>query len=424
MIKEDLLHYLWNLKKFDLKNLTTTMGSALEILDFGYQNTNAGPDFHNARIRIDDVLWAGNIEIHVQSSDWNQHKHSEDRAYDNVILHVVLEEDLPIYDISGNRIPCLELKKRINREDIMRYHLFQHRSAWVICDPHFETVSSIAKIQAIEKGAIERLEHKSAYIKSILAGNQHNWESGFLTILFRYFGTSVNSDAFEMLAKSIPPKLIQKEKNDLLQVEALLFGVAGMLQPDQNDAYMSHLWNRYRFLSHKYSLRSLSPSIWKFLRMRPAAFPTIRLALLASLLFQHNSFFDEIRDHSSLDQLRHIFDAKASDYWSEHYVFGKKTKSIEKRISDGFKDLLFINVLAPFYYCYGSEKDDMKFRSRAITLLESIAFEKNNITRQWVKLGMPGITAFDSQGLIELKKSFCDEKQCLKCPVGYEIMNS
>jgi hypothetical protein len=295
MIKEDFLHYIWQSKKFELTELRSTNGQLIQILDFGYLNTDSGPDFFNAKIGLDGFVWAGNLEIHVLSSDWIKHKHQFDPAYRNVILHVVLEEDVIIKDIDGNTIPCLELKKRINKNELSKYTLLQNQQSWIPCERIIHSVSDLSKIQAIEKAAISRLEAKSLYIQRLLTFTNFHWEYSFLIMLFRYFGSNVNSDAFESLAKSIAPSLLQKEKSNPLYLEALLFGQAGMLNGNSQDEYYLNLQKRYWFQLSKYSLTPVPGSSFKLMRMRPSAFPTIRISQLSSLIYNTASFFDIIR---------------------------------------------------------------------------------------------------------------------------------
>jgi len=424
MIKEDFLHYVWKLKKFNHSELSCTIGKNISIVDYGSHNHDSGPDFFNARITIDSVTWVGNVEMHILSSDWTKHGHSSDTAYENVILHVVFEEDVPILDENGNKISCLELKNKLYSSDLKKYRLLQLNKNWVPCSPHLNSISRISKINAIENAALSRLSYKAQYIKNVLDATNTNWERSFIIILFRYFGANINGDAFEMLAKSIDPHVLEKEKNEEINLEALLFGQAGLLQENQADEYPNRLYFIYQYQKRKYGLRSIPPSTWKFLRMRPVSFPTIRISQLASLLFKNRTLFDKVRDAASVKQLHEFFSCSSSRYWNDHYLFDKKSKTIKKTLSSAFRDKILINVVAPFYFIYAFYKNDDFFKTKAVSLWEDIKFEKNRIIDKWGENGIKAMSALDSQGLIELKKGFCDKKQCLRCPIGYEIMNS
>ena len=424
MIKEDFLHYVWDFKKFDLKNLKTTTNKELRILNFGHKNKDAGPDFINAKVQLDEVTWFGNIEIHIKASDWKAHRHTIDPAYSNVILHVVLINDIPVEDINGNSIPCLEIRERIEKTELRKYYKFLGKGVSLPCSSKLESIPQIIKVQATENASVLRLRKKADYVRHILHKTEFNWEYTFKVLLSRYFGGPVNADAFEMMALSLNPLILLKEKEKLTDLEALLFGQASFLMGVPKDAYMEELKNIYTFQKRKYNLIEISPASWKFMRMRPYSFPTIRIAQLAYLFHINNSFVDHIRAHTSLSELKQLFKGKTSAYWSDHYLFGKTSKYLEKQISSTFIDLLLINVVAPFVYAYGNLRNEEKYLSLSLSLLENIPPENNVHTRNWKKLGISATNAFETQGLIELKKSFCDKKKCLKCPIGYKIMRS
>lgn len=403
--------------------MQTSDGKAIQILDFGYLNEDAGPDFFNAKIILDRFIWVGNIEIHIKASDWIRHKHQNDKAYDNVILHVVLEEDEDIFNREGNKIPCLELKNRIDPKMLSRYRLMNPSNNWVPCSGQLAKVDPLIKFKALEIAAISRLEKKLSVIHNILSKTGNNWELTFRIMLFRYFGVKVNLDAFEKLAWSFPHIILEKEKSNIENIEALLFGLAGMLDREFKDDYPKRLKFKYEFFALKYSLRSMAPTEWKFLRMRPVSFPTIRIALLSSLLFRHQSFFDKIRSLEDLSTFYDLFDTQVSHYWKDHYLFDIESKTIIKKSSKSFKDMLLINVVSPFFLCYGMEKNDISLKEKALSLLEKLPFEKNKITKRWIDFSMPDKSALESQGLLSLKRNYCERKKCLQCPIGVKIMN-
>ncbi len=293
-MKEEVLHYVWRTRRFDFQNLITTEGEAVEIIAPGTHNTHAGPDFFDARVRIGGTLWAGNVEMHLVASEWETHRHGEDRAYDNVVLHVVWEEDLPVLRSNGERIPCIELKKRIPAALIKTYRELLHNEHWIPCQHHFHRVPDITRQVWLDRLMVERLEAKTAFIAESLERTQQHWEETFYQILARNFGLKVNAEPFEALARSLPLNLLSKHKNNLLQLEALLFGQAGLLEGVFEDDYPQRLQKEYAFLQHKYSLQPIAGSSWKFLRMRPANFPSLRIAQFATLIHQSAHLFSKI----------------------------------------------------------------------------------------------------------------------------------
>ncbi|HRQ29439.1 MAG TPA: DUF2851 family protein [Saprospiraceae bacterium] len=422
MIREDFLHYIWKLKKFDFLNLLTSEGQTIQILDTGFHNTHAGPDFLQAHIIIGDILWVGSVEIHVKSSDWYKHHHQDDSAYNNVILHVVLEDDMVIIDSFGLKIPCLELKKKIFAGDVRNYHLLQHENLWIPCAPQTDDIPQIIVYQAIEKATLNRIIRKSEHIIFLLNRYDDNWEQVFLILLFRYFGTNVNNDAFEMLAKSFDPLIILREKDRPQFIEALLFGQSGLLNENFRDEYPVNLLKNHRFLQKKYGLKPIPVAAWKLLRLRPDNFPTIRIAQLAAVLSTEVSFFSKIIHANHPEDVFTLFLAKPADYWINHYLFERKSKPKIKITGKEFIQILIINVIVPLKYVYGEKTDSLPMKQSAIQLLEQIRAENNQIIKNWKILKIRAKNAFESQGLIELKNNYCSRKKCLECPIGHHLM--
>lgn len=422
MIKEDFLHFIWYNLKFNIKNLVTTDGKDIQILDNGYFNTDSGPDFSSARIRIDKMLWIGSVEIHVNSGDWIKHSHHKDPAYDNVILHVVLHENEVIKDRFGNPIPCLELKKIIFPNELKNYKLLLHRNQLIPCQKLIGQVDQITISRAIERAYVQRMEKKSARILDIFKRTQNDLESSFLICLFRYFGSNINGDTFENLAALIPFKIIKKDRWDIVKIEAILFGTAGFLNESPSDEYTKELKEEFDYQQNKHKLKKLKKSLWKFLRMRPSSFPTVRLAQLAALLYEHDSFFDKIRSLNKAVDFDLFFRATPSEYWNTHYLFGKISKNRLKKTSKGFRTLLIINVIVPFFFAYAYLRNDDRYKIAATDLLLDLPAEKNKIVQVWADLNIPVLSAYDSQAFIELKKYFCDKKLCLHCPIGQKIV--
>jgi len=422
IIREDLLYYIWKTKTFDIIDLKTTNDQPVDIIQFGTQNHDSGPDFSNGKIKIGDTTWVGNIEMHVYSSDWERHCHDIDKAYDNVILHVVFEHDKEVYTTTEQLIPCLELKNRIAQPILKKYGQLLANNNWIPCEKHISKVEHHTISFWLQRLVAERVGNKTGVLKSILDQTRTNWEETLYIYLTRYMGARVNMDPFESLAKSIPYVLIQKNRNDLLTIEALLFGQAGMLDADFKSNYFKELKKEYRFLANKYNLNSLPPVSWKFARMRPVGFPTIRIAQLAQILFHNDRLFSKIILENDTGALRNLFKVKTSPYWDSHYRFGKETKTKEKNIGDGFIDQLIINVICPIVFLYGKYVADEGYCERAINHLETIKAENNNIVRKFKSIGVSCNTAADSQALIQLKKEYCDDKLCVTCAIGNSII--
>lgn len=421
-MKEDFLYYLWRLKRFDLSYLATTEGEALQIQDFGKLNQNAGPDFLNAKIKIGETLWAGNVEMHLQASDWTRHKHTKDPAYDNVILHVVLEEDEIIFRQGGDRIPCLELKKRVPPKLSKNYQKLLQSEYWIPCQHHFFEVKDVIKNLWLDRLLVERLAEKTAIIQIRLTKNVNNWEATFYEMLARNFGLKVNAEPFELLARSLPLKIISKYKSSLFQVEALLFGQAGLLEKDFQDDYPNSLKREYEFLKKKHGLVSIPGSSWKFLRLRPPNFPTIRIAQFATLIFQSTHLFSKILEAKNVKAIEELFQVQLSDYWLTHYVFDKAAKKRNKSLGTNTIHLFIINTIVPFLFLFGKSRAEEDYKSKALQLLEELKAENNSTITKWKTLGLSPNSAYQTQALLQLKNEYCDKKKCLECAIGDGIL--
>lgn len=421
-MQEDLLHYVWRTRRFEFQNLFTTEGEAVEIIAPGVHNTHAGPDFFDARLRIGGTLWAGNVEMHLVASEWETHCHGEDRAYDNVVLHVVWEEDLPVLRSNGERIPCIELKKRIPAATIKTYRELLHNEHWIPCQHHFHRVPDITRQIWLDRLMVERLETKTAFITESLERNHQHWEATFYQVLARNFGLKVNAEPFEALARSLPLQLLSKHKTSLFQLEALLFGQAGLLEGIFEDDYPRRLQKEYAFLQHKYGLHPIAGSSWKFLRMRPANFPSLRIAQFATLIHQSAHLFSKILAAQNVEEIENMFEVRLSNYWQTHYVFDKASAKRAKTLGQTAIHLLVINTIAPFLFVYGKLKAEPGLCDRALRLLESVPPESNSIVENWQRLGMEPVSAGQTQALLQLKNEYCDKRQCLRCAVGGEVM--
>lgn len=415
---EQLLHYVWKHKLFALQKLQTTEGDEIEVIDPGLANTDAGPDFFNAKIKINGVLWIGNVEIHDRASDWFRHNHHTDKAYDSVILHIASLLDETPRRSNGEIIPQMELHCpphiRENYEKLLREDKYPacHRII-----PHLSQFILHSWLSALQT---ERFAAKTQLIEERLEACAHDWETAFFITLARNFGFGVNSDAFELWAKQIPLHAVNKHRDNLFQVETLFFGQAGLLQELPADAYMEKMSKEYAYLKHKFGLTPSDDCRWRFLRMRPGNFPQVRLAQLACLYHRAQGLFSRLMEMQTLAELRELFKGGTSEYWVDHYVFGEISPARPKTLSKSSIDLLIINTVIPFLYAFGKRRSDERLCQRANTLLEEIKPENNYITRMWKECGLEAAHAGDSQALIQLKKGYCDLKKCLFCRIGYE----
>jgi len=418
-MKESILHYVWQNKLFLPDQLKTSDGENVEVIDVGKPNTDAGPDFFNAKIRIGDTLWAGNVEIHIRSSEWNKHGHQTDRAYNNVILHVVSEIDAEVLKSDGKPVVQMQLPVPV---DIDRnYNELINNAKWVSCEDKINQIPDVFVKNWLNYLLTERLEQKTALIQTYLSQTTQHWEEAFYIALARSFGFGTNSQAFEQLAKSLPEGILAKHKNDVFQLEALLFGQAGLLD-ESNDEYEQRLFREYRFLQSKYDLKPLNGSQWKLLRLRPDNFPHIRLAQFAVLVHQSSKLLSKIIDNPQLDFLMTAFACETTDYWKTHYRFGVVSPEKSRKTGKQSVESILINAVVPFLFCYGQLKGNELLKEKALSLLEQIPAERNIIITNWKNTGMKIESAYDSQAFLQLKKMYCDEKKCLRCRIGHKVL--
>lgn len=417
---EQLLHYVWKHKIFPLKELKTTTGQQVEVIDTGLANTDAGPDFFNAKLKLDGVLWIGNIEIHERSSDWFKHGHHADTGYNSVILHIASEIDTEISRSNGERIPQIQLicpeAVRTNYKELLETDSYPPCYRIIPSLPPFTAHSWMTALQ------MERFEQKATLLNERLKRCQGNWEDAFFITLARNFGFGLNGDAFETWAHRLPFRAVDKHRNDLFQIEAIFFGQAGMLEDSDGDGYYLRLKKEYTYLQHKFGLIPMDASLWRFLRLRPANFPHIRIAQLACLYHRAYGLLSRIMETETLQGVRDILKGGTSEYWLTHYTFGGSSPSRPKTLSNTSLDLLIINTVVTFLYAYGLHKGNRVLCARAGSFLEELKAENNYITRMWEQCGMKASNAADSQALIQLKKEYCDKKKCLYCRIGYEYL--
>jgi hypothetical protein len=412
-MKEEFLHYLFEQQLID--------NTEFEIISPGIKNVDAGPDFFNAKIKIGETIWAGNVEIHIQSSDWNRHGHQNDKSYDNIILHLVLKHDVEIYSTSARLIPTYEIK--FNQELFNIYDSLIQNKLWVHCENELYQIDAFTKLSYQQSLAIERLERKSKYFEDLLEYNKNDWGETFFQAIAKGIGGKLNQVPFELLAKSVSLKVLSKSRGNLLQIESIIYGQAGLLEDNlENDNYYSDLQKEYKYQKKKNSLTSVRPELWKFSKIRPYNFPTIKIALLAKLINKYQSLLSIIIKCGNIDELEEIFDIEASEYWETHYLFGKESKKLTKKIGKASKHHLIINTIIPFLYVYADKTGKENLKEKSLDWLTKLPDEDNSITRNWEQRGFENTNALQSQALIELKNERCDKHRCLDCRIAHKIL--
>lgn len=429
---EQLLHYVWKHKLFPLSQLQTTAGKPVEVIDTGLHNHHAGPDFFNAKLRIGGTLWIGNVEIHERSSDWYQHGHHRDAAYNNVILHVTGTDDSDVVTESGKQLPqmLLAVPETVSEHYRELLEVDNYPPCYQII-PHLSSLMLHAWMNALQT---ERLEQKTQAINSRVKACNGDWEAAYFVTLARNYGFGINGEAFETWARSIPLHAVDHHRDDLFQIEAFFLGQAGLLEPtavarQHRDAavaegYLTRLQAEYRFLANKFKLQPMDAGQWRFLRLRPQNFPHIRIAQLANLYFNRQASLSALIDCTTVEQAQHILHTKATPYWQDHYAFGSPSRHSEKHLSAASLHLLMINTVVPMLFAYGRYKGDERLCDRAFDFLEQLKAEDNSIVREWRGAGLQVKTAGDSQALVQLKRNYCERKDCLRCRIGYEYLAS
>lgn len=417
---ELLLHYVWKHKIFPLKELHTTSGQTVEVIDVGLPNSNSGPDFFNAKIKIDGTLWVGNVEIHTRTSDWYRHEHDKNKIYDSVILHIAEEIDGDIKRTNGELIPQMKLvcpeHIRNNFQDLLDTDKFPCCYAIL---PDLSRLMIHSWMSALQS---ERFQQKADQVDKRLAMCNGNWEDAFFITLARNFGFGLNGDAFETWASLIPLRAVDKHRDNLFQIEAIFFGQAGLLEEAIDDEYYRKLQKEFIYLQHKFDLKVMDASLWRFLRLRPGNFPHVRIAQLAFLYYQEQGLLSRIVEADSIKKVKEILRSRTSDYWETHYHFYDSSPRRSKSLSDSTLNLLLINTVVTFYYAYGKFRGDEHLCERAESFLGELRAENNYVTRMWNELGLKVDNAADSQALLQLKKEYCDKKKCLYCRIGFEYL--
>ena len=425
-MQESFLHFLWRFQYFDRRDLRTEGGELLQVLHAGRPHTDAGPDFGGARLRLGNAEWVGNVEIHLRSSDWQAHAHQHDAAYDNVILHVVWHDDQPVWRPDGTRIPTLVLQHRASPGLLTRYQNLLHNQAPIPCASQFNRSSHLDRFSMLDRVLMQRLQQKAEGVEELWKANGGDWEETAYQLLARNYGFKLNGDAFLKLSQSLPLRILRKHRDQPLQLEAMLFGQAGLLEMENPDDYALSLRREHAFLSHKYGLEPhpMAAHEWKFLRLRPANFPTVRLAQFARLLAGEPSFLALLTGSESPKELYAALRVPQSTYWQNHYVWGKPSAAVVPSLGKASVENIAINSAVPLLVSYAQRGGGRGFLERAIAWLEQLPAEHNHVTDTWEELGLSIRNAFDSQASLAWYHHFCVPRRCLQCNVGVALLRS
>lgn len=420
-MQEKLLHFIWKYQYFNQAELTTTESENLQIVKAGLLNTNQGPDFLNAAIKINSVTLIGNIELHINTSDWHKHEHSTDKSYTNIILHVVWNNDVPLI-IANNQVATLELKTRVSKLLLQRYEQLMNAQTSIACNKFLPAISEIGWMAWKERLAIERLEQKSKLVLSLFEKSNHHWEEVFWWMIARNFGSVVNTDFFQSIAETISINVLAKHKHQIHQLEALLLGQANLLNENFDEHYPILLQKEYAFLQKKYKLERLNTAP-QFLRMRPANFPTVRLAQLAMLIFNSSHLFSKIKAIGNVKDVQKLFAVTANAYWNNHYQLNVLVQENKpKTLGNQMVQNILINTVIPILFAYGIYNNNQAIKDKAMLWLQALPQENNAILKEWKNLNIENKNAFDSQSLLQLSKNYCKSFRCLECAVGNKLL--
>lgn len=420
---EEFLHYIWQFRLYGT-GLSLSSGEKVEVLQPGIHNTDSGPDFFNARVQIGATTWAGNVEIHLRSSEWYRHKHQNDKSYDNIILHVVWHYDQPVYRAGGELIPTLELSGLIDEKAWKKYLYFMASRRWIPCESMIQGVDEFIRTAWLERLLVERLQRKSLQVEDILTASSHDYNETFYRLLARSMGFKLNNVAFGFLADNLPYSFLLKHTGDLFQLEAMIFGQAGLLEGEFSDEYPIRLKKEYQFLQKKFSLKPLDEKIWRFARLHPGNFPTLRLAQFAGIINKSQGMLSKIIEAGNCESYVQLFSAEASEYWNTHYLFDKVTPARRKTLGIDSIYLLIINLVSPMLFVFGKHKGSERLMAKPVEILADIQGESNSIIKKWNELGFNVMSAAQSQALIELKTQYCNLKKCLSCSIGNAMLRN
>lgn len=421
-MKESLLHYIWRTRRFNRDDIQTTDKTALSILQFGNYNVGDGPDFSEGRVRIGDTIWAGHIEMHLKSSDWHHHRHQFDPAYDNVILHVVWEDDEPVLNARGIAIPTLILKDLVDPTLVERYEELAANEHAIPCQEHISAVPDLVLSGWIERMTLQRLERKTKTMHDLLMQKRSDWDGAFFHQIGRCLGLPMNAGAMDMLMEILPLSLLQRYRSDRMAVEALLLGAAGFLEDDFLDEYPRQLQREFKHLAHKHGLAIVPRSAWNFRGLRPASFPTIRLVQLAAILCAEPRLFDNVLESENMKALLALFDHEPHPYWSTHYLPDRPSEKRRKVIGKSAAQTVIINAVVPFVFLYGRLQSRGILEDKALSLLAALPAENNQYMKQWKQIGIVAESAAESQALLTLRQEYCQPRRCLECAIGHCLL--
>lgn len=420
-MNESILHFVWQFMLFNNTNLNTVSKNTIEIIDPGLHNLDAGPDFFNAKIRLDNVVWAGNVEMHIHGNDWYKHGHHKDNGYNNTILHVVFDSPVSTRTNNGIEVPILQLP--IPADIVEKYNYMQFERLAAPCYKTLKKISNLDFNSWLDRMLVEKLEDRNNHMQQEIENLCYNWEELFFRTLARSLGMGINSDTFELWAKSFSVNLLKKHRDNPLQVEAICFGQAGFLeQAVVDDNYHQQLTTEYQFLRKKYNLTPIENHLWRFLRLRPANFPTIRLAQLAAMVTKHHNLFDTFISNPRTFDKKELFSVVLSGYWQNHYKFGTISVKTKKNIGKTTQNLILLNTIVPLLFLYGKSNNNEQIEQQILDILTNLTPEKNRIITAWQEAGIVCKNAFETQALIHLTKQYCEKKKCLRCRIGHLVI--
>ena len=419
-MSEELVHFYWQYAHHNLNGLTTQSGQIVKVIHPGEHNVNSGPDFFNAKVDIGGTLWAGNVEIHVKGSDWYRHSHHLDSAYDSVILHLVVEDDEMARNTHGHAVETLVIPFPERMQGI--YDSLIQSTQWIPCGEQLKLADEFFTQFWLSNLVTERLSVKSEGVLTLVKQENGSWEEAFYQSVCRSIGLKINALPFELLAKATPLKYLAKHKSSLFQLESMLFGQSGLLAKCEADPYVDAMRKEYTHLAQKFGLKPIDVNLWKFLRLRPSSFPTVRIAQLARLVHGSSGLFSKAMELTPSSKFSALFSVSGSEYWKTHYVLGKETAESEKRLGKAAVNNILINAVIPFMFAYGQHKGQQQLKDNAVGLLEHLPSEENSVTKGFEQLNVKSENAFFSQALIHLKASYCDQKKCLYCRFGARIL--
>ncbi len=419
---EDIVNFVWKYNSPILQDIYLDDNKQVEVISPGEHNFDSGPDFFNAKVKIENTVWAGNVEIHLNASDWNKHGHNTNPAYDSVILHVVVKNDTTVYNSRGEIVPTVQ----IPYPSTLEWDLQQlvANEAWIPCANKLKGLERFTVRMWLASLAVERLEQKTIQVNDLVKELKGSWEEAFYISIARSFGLKINALPFELLAKSTPIKILAKVRSSILSIEAILFGQAGMLETIDSsaDEYIFNLKKEYDYQQKKYSLTPIPNHLWKFMRLRPISFPTIRIAQFAQLIHQSSGLFSNCMEAKGFESILQLLKVGCSSYWQTHYTFGKESTLKPKIMGDDTIRIIILNTIVPFMFAYGSARGDEQLKDKALNILESMKPENNNVVKGFSLSGLKPENAFFSQAMVQLKSQYCDKRKCLFCQVGVSLL--